>query len=100
VIAREGAVGMGSLFVIEDTRNLKITARLREYDIGRIREGMYVTISSDATGDAVYSGTISRISPAAVAHSNVVEFEIEVAVTSANTALRIGMSTRLNIILD
>jgi len=43
---------------------------------------------------------ISRINPAATAHSPVVEFEAEVLVTSADTSLRIGMNTRLNVAVD
>jgi len=52
VIAKEGDVGMGRLFVIEDTDNLKIITNVREYDIGKIELGMEVAISSDATGNA------------------------------------------------
>jgi multidrug resistance efflux pump len=100
VIAKEGAVGAGLLFVIEDTENLRITTRFREYDIARIETGIEVTITSDATGNAIYTGTISRINPAATMTSPVVEFEAIVAVTSQNTGLRIGTNTRLNIIFD
>ena len=100
VIAREGAVGMGLLFVIEDTDNLKITTSFREYDISRIAEGMEVTITSDAAGSAEYTGVISRINPAAAASSPVVEFEAEVLVTSVDTALRIGMNTRIDLRLE
>ncbi|MCL2294851.1 MAG: efflux RND transporter periplasmic adaptor subunit [Spirochaetes bacterium] len=107
VFAREGVPGPGLLFVVEDTDNLKIITRFREYDIGRIKTGMDVLITSDATGDAVYTGRISRINPAAIKNefgetvaASVVEFEAEVAVTSANTDLRIGTNTRLTVILD
>jgi len=100
VVAREGASGMGLLFVIEDTDNLKVTTSFREYDIGRLETGMEVIISSDATGSAEYTGIITRINPAATAVAPVVEFEAEVLVTSVSTGLRIGMNTRLNIILE
>lgn len=104
VLAREGAIGSGLLFVIEDTDNLRIKTRFREYDIGRVRTGMDVTISSDATGSAVYTGRVSRIYPAAIKNASgetastpILEFEAEVAVTSVNTDLRIGMNVRLDI---
>jgi multidrug resistance efflux pump len=100
VIAREGAVGMGALFVIEDTDSLRIISRFREYDIAQIEMGMEVAITSDATGNAVYAGVISRINPAAAISVSVVEIEVEVTVTSQNTGLRIGTNTRINIILD
>ena len=100
VTAREGAVGMGQMFAVENTDNLRIITSFREYDLGRVKEGMEVTITSDATGDVVYNGVISRINPAATPFAPVVEFEAEVVVTSVNTDLRIGMNTRLNIVLE
>jgi len=100
VIAREGAVGMGLLFIVADINNLKITTSLREYDLDRIETGMEVFISSDATGDAVYTGIINRINPAATAFAPVAEFETEVLVTSNETALRVGTTARLNIVFD
>ena len=100
IIAREGAAGMGRMFVIEDTDNLRIITSFREYDISKIATGMEVTITSDATGDAVYTGIISRINPVATADSPVVEFETEVTVTSADANLRIGTNARVNVILE
>ena len=99
VIAREGAAGMGLLFVVEDD-NLKITTSFREYDLARIATGMEVAITSDATGSAEYAGVINRINPAAMAGAPVAQFEAEVLVTSPNTSLRIGMNTRVTISLD
>jgi multidrug resistance efflux pump len=100
VFASEGAVPMGSLFVIEDTDNLRIITRFREYDIARIEMGMEVSITSDATGNAVYTGVINRINPAATISASVIELEVEVIVTSQDTRLRIGTNTRISIILD
>lgn len=103
VNAKEGTtVGSGHLFVIEDTENLRIATRFREYDITRIQTGMEVSIRSDAVGNAVHAGTISRINPAAVnnASAAAVEFEVLIAVTSQNTGLRIGMNTTLEVLLN
>jgi len=98
VVAEEGAVGTGCLFVVEDIDNLRVKARIREYDINRIQTGMEVTITSDATGDTAHIGAVSRINPSAaekIAQS--VEFEIEVDVISQDTGLLIGMNTRIEI---
>jgi len=93
VIAAEGATPTpmgGLMFVVEDTDNLRVMTRFREYDIGLIEEGMEVSITSEVTGGAVYTGIISRINPAAVEFSQIVEFEAEVSVVSGETSLRIG----------
>jgi len=100
VIAREGSVGMGLMFVVEDTDNLRVMTSFREYDLDRLATGMEVAITPIAAGSSGYTGVISRINPAATAHSPVVEFEAEVLVTSADTSLRIGMNTRLNVAVD
>lgn len=109
VYAEEGQPGNGLLFVIEDTNALKVTTNIREYDIGSIEVGMPVVIRSDATGDKEISGTVTYIAPAAnktengntlTADDSTVEFEAEVQVNDADSGLRIGMNTRLTVLLE
>jgi multidrug efflux pump subunit AcrA (membrane-fusion protein) len=107
VYAKEGANGNGLMVVIEDTEDLKIITKFKEYDSGKINEGMEVIIKSDATGEETYEGKITKIAPTSV-KNNVgeslsttdVEFEAEVSVISQQTKLKIGMNTRLNVILN
>ena len=109
VYAEVGEPGNGLLFVIEDTDALKITTNIREYDVGNIEVGMPVVIRSDATGDKEIPGTVTYIAPAAnktengntlTADDSTVEFEAEVQVTDADSGLRIGMNTRLTVLLE
>ena len=108
VYAKEGKPGGGLLFVIEDTENLVIKTMIKEYDISKARVGMKVDIKSDSTGNAIYEGVISKIAPAAVKDingetvlkSSDIEFESQVKLVSKETDLRIGMNTRLNVILE
>ncbi|MCL2225325.1 MAG: HlyD family secretion protein [Defluviitaleaceae bacterium] len=97
VAAREGAVGAGLMFIVEDTQNLRVITRLREYDINRIEQGMEVDITADATGNAVHTGVIGRINPAAIPNSPIVEFEVEILIPQQDAGLRIGMNTRVAI---
>ena len=106
VYATVGASGAGLLFTIEDVDNLVVKTSVKSLDVGTVKEGMEVAIRSDATGDAVYTGTIISIAPAAqktaagetdTANES---FAVEVAVNSRDTDLRIGMSTRLNYLVD
>lgn len=110
VYAKVGEPGNGLLFVVEDTESLKITTRIKEYDIANVQVGMPVTIKSDATGDKEISGTITYIAPAAVksdtgstqtsSNNSNVEFEAEVQVNDRDSGLRIGMNTRLTVLLE
>ena len=106
VYATVGASGAGLLFTIEDVDNLVVKTSVKSLEVGTVKEGMEVAIRSDATGDAVYTGTIISIAPAAqktaagetdTANES---FAVEVAVNSRDTDLRIGMSTRLNYLVD
>lgn len=107
VYAKEGASVIGLLFVIEDTDNLKITTKIKEYDVGKVKPDMEVLIKSDSTGEAVYEGKISSIDPAAVknasgdtASTSDVEFGSQIQVLSPGNDLKIGMNTRLTIVLE
>lgn len=107
VFAEVGVSGSRLLFVIEDTDNLVITAYLKEYDIGQVHPGQAVTIKADATGEEVFKGEVVRIWPASTKtptgesiDSSTVEFETEVALLDHDPALKIGMNTRLNIIIE
>ena len=114
VYAKVGEPGNGLLFVIEDTRSLKIKTHIKEYDIANVKVGMPVTIKSDATGEKEISGTVTYIAPAAVKNdagtgataptsssgSSAVEFEAEVQVNEKDSGLRIGMNTRLTVLLE
>jgi len=105
--ATVGSVSTGLMFVVEDTDNLKITTRIREYDATQVRVGMAVEIRTDSTGQAVFDGEISSIDPTAlrnamgdIANVGDVEFGAEIAVLSTETPLLIGMNTRLTVIMD
>ena len=110
VYAKVGEPGNGLLFVVEDTQSLKINTKIKEYDVANIREGMSVVIKSDATGDQEISGTVTYIAPAAVkteagntqtgGNDSNVECEAEVQVNDPNCGLRIGMNTRLTVLLE
>ncbi|MDL2258047.1 HlyD family efflux transporter periplasmic adaptor subunit [Eubacteriales bacterium OttesenSCG-928-K08] len=103
VYAKEGESGSGLLFVIEDTKNLLVDTTVKEYDMNLVTEGMPVTIKSDATGDDVYEGEITHIAPtsskSSTSSSDVV-FPTEVTILSKDNRLRIGMSVRLNYIIE
>ncbi|MDR2940639.1 MAG: HlyD family secretion protein, partial [Clostridiales bacterium] len=106
VYATEGAISSGLLFVVEDTNSLKVITKIKEYDSGRVALGQEVEIKTDVTGDEVFKGVIDKIAPTSVKGANGeplstddVEFETEVKVLSESTPLKIGMNTRLTIVV-
>ncbi len=104
VEAKLGAPASGLLFVIEDTDNLVVKTKIKEYDVTTVKEGLPVDVKSDATGDAVFNGRVQKIYPAAVKADDgttkdegTVEFETEVSLTSKDTGMRVGMNVRLGV---
>ncbi|MDR2655219.1 MAG: efflux RND transporter periplasmic adaptor subunit [Oscillospiraceae bacterium] len=101
VNAKVGVPGTsGIMFTVENLDRLKINTTIKEFDIGSVALGQKVIIKSDATGDEEYEGEISMIAPTIKANSQTSEFESEVRVSSKNTGLRVGMSTRMNIVTN
>jgi RND family efflux transporter MFP subunit len=100
VYAEEGSVVAGLLFIVEDTNNLRISSSVKEHDYSRVQIGQKVVIRSDSTGDYEYEGIISRIDPAANRHASDVEFGMIIEITSDETLLKIGMNTRLSIVME
>ena len=107
VYAEVGSSGAGLLFVIEDVENLVVATSVKDYDVASISTGMAVDIQSDSTGDSVYDGAVTSIAPTAAKNAaggtdttGDISFATDVAVTSEDTGLRIGMSVELDFILE
>jgi len=102
VNVKVGALPGGIMFVIEDTENLHVSARVREYSISSVILGQDAVVTTDATGDKEYSGMVSYISPRAVsaAGSTSVEFEVQAELIQPDTEIKIGMNAFLNIIIE
>lgn len=103
--ATVGSAPAGTLFAIEDPTDLKITANLREYDVSSVKIGMPVIIKSDALGGVEYDGIVTKIAPTAAKNADGSDagtalFAVEVAVTSKDTDLKIGMTAKLQIITE
>jgi len=107
VYAKVGSSGSGLLFVIENVDELIVDTSVKGYDVGTVQTGMKVLIRSDATGDAEMDGTITSIAPTSKKNAmgqtdttGEAVFAAEVAVTSKDTGLRIGMEAQLDYILE
>ena len=107
VYAVQNAPANGLLFVIEDTGALKLTVKIKEYDIASVKEGMKAVVRADAISDKEFEGVLQRISPTSLkgtdgktASSTDAEFEADILVTSKDTPLRIGMNASADIILQ
>ncbi|MCL2874213.1 MAG: efflux RND transporter periplasmic adaptor subunit [Defluviitaleaceae bacterium] len=98
-----GGSATGILFVIEDTKDLYVTMRVREHNLSRIFIGQRAIVTVDAAGSRIFNGEVIYISPRAVTQpgDTSVEFEVRVRIFDVDDSLvRIGMNASANIIVD
>jgi multidrug efflux pump subunit AcrA (membrane-fusion protein) len=105
VNASEGDTPTGIMFTVEDLSDLKMTVLVSEYDIADVELGMNCEIAPNSDPDTVYSGTIIEIAPttqksALGVDAGTASFEVEVAVTSKDTKLDIGMTAQVKLIYE
>ncbi|MDR0903653.1 MAG: HlyD family efflux transporter periplasmic adaptor subunit [Ruminococcus sp.] len=101
----EGIAPTGVLFVIEDPNDLIINVAISEYDMPDVSTDLKCEIVPNAMTDLTYNGIIESIAPAATKaatgdDAGTGSFKATVAVTSTDTKLLIGMTARVNIILE
>ena len=97
-----GSVASGTLAVIQDTDNLKISTSFREYDVQKLEIGMNCIITSDAN-DKQLSGYVSQISPVAssggMGGSSDVSFSGEITINGTDHGLLIGMNAAAEVVI-
>ena len=95
-----GENATGVLFVIEDTNDLVMNARVPEKDINRISDGMEVSVTPKADESDTYTGKISRIAEAAGKNASgqtdtsgeEAEYKVTIDIADPNEKIRIGMN--------
>jgi HlyD family secretion protein len=86
---------------IADMRQMVVNMKIGEMDILKLHEGMPVNISVDAMPGQSFAGKIAVIAPQAeTSREGSKLFRVQIALASANKALRIGMTARVQAILD
>jgi HlyD family secretion protein len=75
-----------------DLTRILFRAEVDEYDIGKLRPGMQVTVRVPALQDASFRARIEGISPIAEVISNISVFKVSVLVDNKEGTLRPGMS--------
>jgi HlyD family secretion protein len=90
--------GGTTLLTLADLSALRVRGSIDEAQIGRVRVGQPVIIRVDAYPDREFQGRVTRVSPLGVQTTNVVTFDVEIAITDEGASLlRSGMSADLEI---
>lgn len=107
-VTEDEANSIGSLlFIIEDLSDLEIVTTVKEYDIASLALNMPAQVKTDATGDAVYEGSVKEIGITAkkdtignTINSTNAEFEVKLAVDPGDGKLMAGMNGRATITIN
>jgi multidrug efflux pump subunit AcrA (membrane-fusion protein) len=91
-------VPSGTLFDIEDTSVLEVTALVAEYDAPRLRAGMSAVVTTDAVEGAAWEGLLKSVSEAASDENG--NFTVVVTVQAGAGSLKSGMTASLDIVCD
>ncbi len=97
-----GFIG-GEIMTIQNIDSYTISTEVDEYDIPDIELGQKVVIKTDATRDDELEGVVSFVAPiatSAASNSSGVTYNVKIDILTKDDRLKIGMSAKLNIIVD
>ena len=95
-----GENSTGVLFVIEDTKDLVLTAKVPEKDINSISENMSVLVTPKADNSDTYGGSVGRVAESAYKNASGktdtsgedADYKVTVTIDSPDEKIRIGMN--------
>lgn len=93
----------GALMTIQAVDIYEVTTQIDEYDINNVKIGQDVAIMTDATGEDELKGKVTFIAPiakAADSNSTSNTFQVKIDIQGKDERLRLGMSAKLNILVD
>lgn len=105
VISRDVEVGqtvvsnmnVANLYTIADLDNMQVIGNVDEADIGRVKVGQPVSFYVDAYPDEIFNGKVTQVRLNPTTESNVVTYEVVVAVANPEHKLIPGLTANLTI---
>jgi HlyD family secretion protein len=90
-----------TIAAVADMRDLVFEGQVDESEVGKLREGMKVSITVGAINQEVFDGTLEYISPKGVNKEGTIEFQVRAALQlKEGTFLRANYSANADIILE
>ena len=90
-----------TIAVVADMNDLIFDGKIDETEVGRLKEGMPVTITVGALKDLSFEAVLEYISPKANENNGTNEFQIKAAVTvPSDVKMRSGYSANARIVLE
>jgi HlyD family secretion protein len=97
-VTGSGSFNAGTVIsTVADLGTMLVKAGINEVDIGKIHLGQETRVTLDAFPRVVFTGSISRIAPAARLDDQVKVFDVEIALDELGRELRTGMTANIEI---
>ncbi len=97
-VTGSGSFNAGTVIsTVADLGTMLVKAGINEVDIGKIHLEQEARVTLDAYPRVVFTGTISRIAPAARLDNQIKVFDVEIALDELGHELRTGMTANLEI---
>ena len=97
-VTGSGSFNAGTVIAtVADLGTMLVKAGINEVDIGKIHLDQAARITLDAFPRVLFTGSISRIAPAARLDNQVKVFDVEIALDELGRELRTGMTANLEI---
>jgi HlyD family secretion protein len=94
-------VAPGSVaFQIDDLSRLLVDVRISEVDINRVQVGQPATMTFDAIPGKQYQGVVMTVDRVGSSIQGVVDFTVTIELTDADEAVKPGMTSAVNIIVE
>ncbi len=95
--ASSGLSGGQVLLTMANLDTIQVRTLVDETDIGKISPGLPVTVTVDAYPNQPFRGRVLKVEPAAVTEQNVTMFPVLIRIANAQTLLRPGMNSEVDI---
>ncbi|MCR4937770.1 MAG: HlyD family efflux transporter periplasmic adaptor subunit [Lachnospiraceae bacterium] len=105
--AKTGETSTGVLFVIEDTSDLVVTAKVSEKEINSVSEGMAVMVETKSNNSESYTGIVEKTAESAIktaegetdTSGKDAEYNVRVSLDAPDSDIRIGMNTKTQFVV-
>ncbi|MBR3514999.1 MAG: HlyD family efflux transporter periplasmic adaptor subunit [Lachnospiraceae bacterium] len=106
VNVKEGENSTGVLFVIEDTSDLVLTARVSEKNINQVDRGMVADVTTKSDNSDVYEGRVTQISETAYKNAagetdttgKDADYKVTLDITEPDSRIRVGMNAKVSFV--
>lgn len=95
-----GSSSSSAFVTIEDLGSLQVVAGFAEADIAKMAPGETATATLPALPDTDVTGTVTAVSPTSTVVSNVVTYDVTIALQNPPSSVKVGMTADVSVVVQ